>query len=60
MASNTNANINRILLQTNPMPQLSTNLLNKTSVTTTNSTIDSSIRTKSANTLPRTRTGLFG
>ncbi|CAF1413145.1 unnamed protein product [Rotaria magnacalcarata] len=54
--SNSN-NINRILLPTNPMPQLSTNLLSKTSMTAANSTIDSSIRTKSANTMPRTRTG---
>ncbi|CAF2624487.1 unnamed protein product [Rotaria sp. Silwood2] len=50
-------NINRILLPTNTMPQMPTNVLPKTSVISANSTFDSSIRTKSANTIPRTRTG---
>ncbi|CAF0827290.1 unnamed protein product [Rotaria sordida] len=50
-------NINRILLPTNNIPQISTNILPKTSMTSSNTTFDSSIRTKSANTIPRTRTG---
>ncbi|CAF3454060.1 unnamed protein product [Rotaria sp. Silwood1] len=50
-------NINRILLPTNTMPQIPTNILPKTNVTSANTTFDSSIRTKSANTIPRTRTG---
>jgi hypothetical protein len=48
------------MLPTNVMPQIATNFLPKTSMNTTNSALDSSIRTKSANTIPRHRTGLLG
>ena len=43
------------------MQQVTTNLLPKSSMgTTNNQALDSSIRTKSANTIPRQRTGLLG
>ena len=51
---------NRVMLPTNIMPQITTNFLPKTSMSSNNSGLDSSIRTKSANTIPRQRTGLFG
>jgi hypothetical protein len=48
------------MLPTNIMPQITTNFSPKTTMGTTNSTLDPSVRTKSANTVPRHRTGLLG
>jgi hypothetical protein len=50
----------RFYPQANVMPQIAANLLPKTVIAATNSVLDSSIRTKSANTLARQRTGLLG
>lgn len=51
---------NRVMLPSNVMPQITSNFLPKTSTSSNTSALDSSIRTKSANTIPRQRTGLFG
>ena len=48
------------MIPTNIMPQITTNFVPKTAMATTNSALDSSLRTKSANTIPRSRTGLLG
>jgi len=48
-------------VQTNIMPQIGANFLPKTPIiATTNSSLDPSLRNKSANTLARQRTGLLG
>ncbi len=51
---------NRVILPTNVMPQITPNFLPKTSMGASNPALDTSIRTKSANTIPRQRTGLLG
>ena len=52
-------NPNRAILPTHIMPQITSNFSPKTAVTTSNPSLDSSVRTKSANTVPRHRAGLF-
>lgn len=42
------------------MPQIAANYLPKTPIIATNSTVDATLRNKSANTLARQRTGLLG
>jgi hypothetical protein len=42
------------------MPQIAANLLAKSPLAATNNVLDASIRTKSANTMARQRTGLLG
>jgi hypothetical protein len=48
------------MVPTNVMPHIGNNFLPKTSMSTTNPVVDSAVRTKSANTIPRQRTGLLG
>ncbi|CAF3548920.1 unnamed protein product [Rotaria sordida] len=50
---------NRFYIQTNVMPQIAANMLPNTNIPATNSSIDFSIRTKSATGLTRQRTGGF-
>ncbi|CAF1520442.1 unnamed protein product, partial [Adineta ricciae] len=50
-------NPNRAILPTHIMPQITSNFSPKTTVTTSNPSLDSSVRTKSANTVPRHRAG---
>lgn len=50
---------NRVVLPTNIMPQIANNFLGKSSIGGSNGALDSSIRTKSASTMPRQPAGLF-
>ncbi|CAF0940340.1 unnamed protein product [Adineta steineri] len=52
-----NNNTNRAILPTHIMPQITTNFSPKPTIPTANTTFDPSVRTKSANTVPRQRTG---
>ncbi|CAF3896980.1 unnamed protein product [Rotaria sp. Silwood2] len=50
---------NRFFVQTNIMPQIAANILPNPNIATTNSSLDLSIRTKSATGMARQRTGLL-
>ena len=50
---------NRFYQQSNVMPQIAANILAKSPLAATNNVLDASIRTKSANTMARQRTGLL-